>query len=454
MLLRTPLIVAAVAGLSSGIGGNAAAADCTTRTPDATSGKKYVQIGDVWAGTRIRFPVVQSGGKYFVGYFDADRWLTVAEYDPASGRICRTRTQSRFNGWDKHNVITLTFDRNRHIHVTGNMHNSSLVYATTATPNSVDGLKLQAMTGQEGTRITYPHFITSPSGRLLFMYRAGGSGNGAWWVNEYQDGQWTRLTKQPIFADSYENKPVSAYPVISEPTADGKFHFAVVWRRSPNVATNFRLSYASTRDFNHWEFYGKPPVSGSITPDNAQTIDDVGSNGGLTNMPVISIDNGRPLVAYVKKAGPSEDGIYLATPTAKGWKTQLSVKGPSPNALKGAGSLARDEATRIMDVDPASRTVKASFANHVTRAASFSGAPSSATRATPTGAKAPARLKLFKIPPGLLKPSVIVEPSDQGGAYIQYFAQDANRDRAPACDAKTPMACKPPASPLYLVLPD
>ena len=40
-------------------------------------------------------------------------------------------------GWDSHNYVSLGLDRDRNLHVSGNMHNVALIYFRTSTPGDI-----------------------------------------------------------------------------------------------------------------------------------------------------------------------------------------------------------------------------------------------------------------------------------------------------------------------------
>ena len=150
---------------------NVFAADCAPITRE--EGMTGIKIDTAWSGTRVGFAAAAKGDKVYVGYYDAERYLTVAEIDRAADRLCRTRLPSRYGGWDSHNTIVLAFDSQGRLHVAGNMHASPLVYGRAERPSSLDGLKLSPMIGRDEAHATYPYFFLDPEGRLLFLYRSG-----------------------------------------------------------------------------------------------------------------------------------------------------------------------------------------------------------------------------------------------------------------------------------------
>lgn len=447
----------AVAGAAAG-----GAQSCRVAEQDRDHpGLRTVRIGDAWSGVRVRYPALERNGKYYFGYYDANRQLTIAEYAPAQNKLCLNRIASRFGGWDSHNSIFMAFDPQGYLHVAANMHASPIVYARGPRADSAQGIALAPMVGRDETRVTYPRFQTDDNGRLMFIYRSGGSGNGAWIANRLDNGRWTRLSGGSLFAARDRQGPVSAYPTNPVQDADGRFHIAIVWRRSPDTATNFRVSYISTTDFQTWRQASGKLVRGPVTADNADLVDDVGVDNGLGTSASLSLDGrGAPIIAYTKYDESGANAAYVARPSTQGWRIEQVASGKTRVAVQGRGTRQRADVTSIADLDPATGTMRVTFPKSKPQTLRFA-APSGAMRLAQDAAEPPVKMAgILPLPKGLLRPTlrkVAVIDADSGkpaAGVVQYFAQDSNRDVAPACDAKAPMACKPPASPVYLVLPD
>ncbi|WP_311269006.1 BNR repeat-containing protein [Sphingobium sp. WCS2017Hpa-17] len=424
-------------------------------------GVRTVRMGDAWSGVRVRYPALERNGKYYFGYYDANRQLTIAEYAAAQNKLCLNRIASRFGGWDSHNSIFMAFDPQGYLHVAANMHASPMVYARGPRPDSAQGIALAPMVGSDEARVTYPRFQTDDNGQLMFIYRSGGSGNGTWIANRLDNGRWKRLNDGGLFAARDRQGPVSAYPTNPVQDVDGRFHMAIVWRRSPDTATNFRVSYISTTDFQTWRLASGKAVRGPITADNADLVDDVGVDNGLGTSASLSLDGrGAPVIAYTKYDETGANAAYVARPTAQGWRIERVASGKTRVAVQGRGTRQRADVTSIASLDPATGTMRVTFPRSKAQTVRFA-APSGAMRQAQGAAEPPVRVAGILTPPrGLLRPTlrkVAVIDADSGKpttGVVQYFAQDSNRDVAPACDAKAPLACKPPASPVYLVLPN
>lgn len=204
-------------------------------------------------------------------------------------------------GWDSHNSVALTFDRRGQIHIAGNMHASPLVYGAAASSDTIDNIALSSMIGRDENRVTYPSFINGPDGNLYFAYRSGWSGNGDWFLNVLDDNKWKRVTDHPIFSATWQGGPTNAYPSVIRVFQDGYVHIAVVWRRTPDVATNYAITYARTRDFLHWEDHNGRPFALPMDPGKSDMIEYTGQAQGLVNSARVGVTTaGKPIIAYTK----------------------------------------------------------------------------------------------------------------------------------------------------------
>lgn len=110
--------------------------------------------------------------------------------------------------------------------------------------------------GKPLTKVTYPQFFTAPDGRLQFLYRIGYSGNGDWYMAEYdaQLGAWRDLGLLFSRAGTYgTSQSRCAYPNPVRYGADGRLHITWSWRERPtdqpySLATNHDLLYAWSDD--------------------------------------------------------------------------------------------------------------------------------------------------------------------------------------------------------------
>lgn len=159
-------------------------------------------VDRAWGGTRVGFDFLTFKNVQLVAYYGADRFARVAERVQRSGVWTAWRyylLDTQFGGWDSHNYLTLTVDANHAVHVSGNMHSQPMQYfkgtGPFGSPTQPLTFQKQSLTGYNEGRATYPRFFRGPSGELLFWYRDGGSGDGVWYVNRYDEamGRWSPL---------------------------------------------------------------------------------------------------------------------------------------------------------------------------------------------------------------------------------------------------------------------
>lgn len=158
-------------------------------------------IDRAWGGSAPGFDFLTFKNVQLVLYYGADRYARIAQRARQGGSWSAwaiTTLDTRFGGWDGHNYLTMTIDTNHEVHLSGNMHASALVYFRgtgylgDAAPLTYTKL---GMTGANESQTTYPQFLRSPTGELLFTYRSGSSGNGDTFVDRYDERarSWTPL---------------------------------------------------------------------------------------------------------------------------------------------------------------------------------------------------------------------------------------------------------------------
>lgn len=423
-------------------------------------GETGIEIDKAWTGTTVTFDAISRSGKVYFGYYDADRWLTVAQLEPASGIVCRTRIPSQFAGWDSHNSVALAFDSAGRLQVAGNMHASPLVYGSANTPDTVSGITLTPMTGHDEKKVTYPNFVTGVDGTLYFSYRNGVSGNGEWYVNTRYGRSWKRTLDVPIFSSTWNGLPTNAYPTPFKVFKDGYVHLAIVWRRSPDVASNYAITYVRTRDFVHWEDHRGHQIKPPVTPGNSDVVDTVGEGNGLLNSARVDLTkNGSPVIAYTKYGPDGRNVMVLASPSSNGWYRSTIATASRQTVLEGTGTVPNLPAFGELDLTHGLvGSINIAFPGEQRKRIWFNvdtlqhaDAPKLQTPLVTT------RPLDTSPPPGLFNGrrtilGVRVDgASKKTAGSIVYFSQEVNRDRARDCSAVQPTACNPPPSPLIFV---
>ena len=242
---------------------------------------RVIDVSPVWAGHPVGFALLTHKDRQYVAFYDAERRMTVAARSLDSDRWDMVRLPSQV-GWDSHNSLTMTFDREGYLHLSGNMHVVPLVYFRTAKPYDIHSFERLSMVGKNEDRCTYPVFLRNGAGDLIFTYRDGKSGNGNQIYNIYDEKTraWRRLIDRP-FTDGEGHR--NAYFAGPTPGPDGYFHLVWTWRESPDCATNHDLSYARSKDLVHWETSAGKPLALPITLETAEIVDHVPVHGGMIN---------------------------------------------------------------------------------------------------------------------------------------------------------------------------
>jgi len=256
-------------------------------------------IAQVWSGHPVGFCLKSHKGMQFLGFYDAERNMIIAVRERDAEHWTFKMLDTKV-GWDSHNSITMAFDCDDVLHVAGNMHCVPLIYFRAEKPLDVESLKrVPAMVGENEQRCTYPQFITTNDGDLLFMYRDGQSGNGDWYCNIYDTAQkrWQRFFDKPLFDGEGEVNTYYHGPVKGP---DGWFHLCWMWRETPACETNHLMCYARSKNLRDWEMSDGTPQPLPITRTNSQIIDPVPPGGGILNpCQRIGFDaDGRVIVSY------------------------------------------------------------------------------------------------------------------------------------------------------------
>lgn len=317
-----------------------------------------VDIAPVWAGHPVRFALLTHGEVQFVGFYDADRQMTVGRRALDSTEWELVRLPEKIE-WDSHNYITMALDADKYLHVSGNMHNVPLVYFRAHEPLDIASLdRVTSMTGEREQSCTYPSFIEGPVGELIFTYRDGASGNGDQIFNVYDTStrRWRRLIDEPLASgegamNAYFHGPVRG--------PDGFFHLCWVWRDTPDSATNHDLCYARSRDLISWETGSGRSLELPITLKTAEVVDPVPAGGGMINgNTVIGFDNSaRPIITYHKYDAEGNTQIYNARLEDGRWNITRCSDWDYRWDFSGGGTLGAQVRVSAVEVDDSGRLI-------------------------------------------------------------------------------------------------
>lgn len=406
-----------------------------------------IDIDKVWAGARVDFAAVGSGTHYKVGYYNQERWLTIADVNAVSREIKRQQLPTRFAGWDSHNAIALAVDRAGLLHVAANMHAAKLNYFRETGPNQP--LASAPMTGRDEERVTYPQFLNTSDGNLLFIYRSGGSGDGVWKVNRWDGSTWTSVTNRPFFGDRGFGRKVSAYPSRFAISSDGYIHLAIVWRLTPDAATNVRISYAKTRDFLHWFDSRGTLLSLPLSPETTETVLHTGANAGLLNNAKVSLDpSGRPVIAFTRQDSQGHNTVELMVGNNGQWTPALVATSDHSNPVAGTGSLPNTVALTEVDF---SRADRPAIYYHFPGSAAVHEvlAPDTLSPVCEEKLAGDSTKPFVDRPIQTMSPQTLAVDTQSS---LVWAAQPANHDQPPPCTASAPLACNPPPSMLRLLV--
>lgn len=401
----------------------------------------------MWSGARVDFAAARTQTHYVIGYYDQERWLTIARVNASSRELQRDRLPDRFDGWDSHNSVALAFDSDGLLHVAADMHASKLNYFRSPAAGK---LPVRAtMTGHDDAFVTYPQFLKSADGPLLFVYRSGRSGDGAWKVNRWDGRAWTTVTREPFLAGRGFGRNVSAYPSRFTVSHDGYIHLAIVWRLTADAATNVEISYAKTRDFVSWFDRTGRKLKLPLSPETTERVLHTGDNAGLLNNARVSVDGrGRPAIVFTRFDKQGRNTVELLVGETGGWRNVPVATAQRGYPVRGTGSLPNTVALTEVDFTQAERPIL------YYRFPGQSGVRIALDPSTlePVCTEKPALDVLgqfFDRPIPTMRPQILpVGPR----ARLVWSAQPANNDRQPACTATAPLACKPPPSTLKLLI--
>jgi len=321
--------IAVVAGLlPAAAGGGAAEID------------GVLEVHRVWAGHPVGFSLLTHPPYQFVGFYDAERKMTVGRRR-LDERDWEFAVLPQRIGWDSHNYIAMTLDDEGYLHLAGNMHVHPLRYYRTEKPLDIASfVRVRHMVGSEEDRVTYPRFFRGANGELVFTYRDGSSGSGNQFYNVYDVGKraWRRLLEEPLTdgqgkMNAYLNGPLHG--------PDGYYHLCWVWRDTPDCATNHDLCYARSRDLVHWEKGTGEVLTLPITLSSAEVVDPVPPGGGIINGNTkIGFDaQQRPVIAYHKFDADGITQLYNARLEDGAWRVYQSSDWDYRWEFAGGGSI-------------------------------------------------------------------------------------------------------------------
>jgi hypothetical protein len=267
------------------------------------------------------------------GLVTHDGWQYATWYN-ADRRVCVGRRKLPGGDWqrivfedykvhtnDAHNVPALGIcGGDGTIHLSWDHHCSPLRYrrsrpGVASRPEAIEWsadlfgpVRGHLLIKQRVNSVTYPRFLKAPEGRLQFIYRVGGSGNGDWHLADYDPakGDWTAdavfISRRGVYEGSSSR---CAY--LNDPRYDdrGRLILSFCWRETSNPVSNHDLNFALSEDRGvTWKGNeGEPIGRRGKTPLSVATA-------GLR---VWEIPTGRALINSTTTAVDSAGRVHVVT---------------------------------------------------------------------------------------------------------------------------------------------
>lgn len=301
-------------------------------TNQVESVEQTIVIDSVWSGHPVEFSLYTHKDRQYVAYFNADRHMVVGQkrlnddsfelnvFEPTSREI--SNGTSTVLEWDSHNFLTLGVDKDGYIHLSGNVHNNPLTYFRSIAPNDISNFEqIFEMVGTNEQRTTYPHFIHTKEGEMLYHYRDGGSGNGNEIYNIYdtETKTWSRLLDTPLTDGQGEMNAYQSEPKMMD---DGWYHMYWVWRDTPDCSTNHDLSYMKSPDLKNWyNAFGEPLTLPATLDKEMLIVDPIPVKGGIINLAAeLALDKKNdPVFTYHKYDSVGNLQLYTAQIQNRKW---------------------------------------------------------------------------------------------------------------------------------------
>ena len=313
---------------------------------------KTIKIDSVWAGHPVGFCLYTHGNRQYIAYYNANRNMVVGQRNldedtfdlhimPPTYRKTAGGT-STVLGWDSHNSVTLGIDKDGFIHLSGNVHVNPLTYFRSKKPNDISTLEqIFEMVGTEEKRTTYPHFMRTKEGELLYHYRDGASGDGNEIYNIYncETKTWSRMLDTPLTDGQGLMNAYQTQPTVLK---DGWYHMHWVWRDTPDCSTNHDLSYMKSPDLKNWFNAFDEPIQMPATLDQKSLIvDPIPPEGGIINLAAkLCLDeNNKPVFVYHKFDEQGNTQFYTAQIQDKKWVYQQITNWDYRWYFSGNGSI-------------------------------------------------------------------------------------------------------------------
>ena len=293
-------------------------------------GPEGMNVDYVWSGEVVNFDLLTLQNVQIASYYNASRQLVTGARNLNSSQWYYITNDTTFAGWDLHNYIAMGVDTAGNLHITGNYHNQPMNYYRSISPVTNASQFQDANFIQRVSPVwnaafekysTYPVFMMGPNQEFIFNYREHSDTNatsGEDFILKYD-------TSTKTFSNPTGLNPVFAwtniYGVYPEYFVYGGYiHAIYLWRADSGVNggdTNFRLSYARTKDLTNWtDAFGRVLTLPITQYATLPIVDDIPIHKGLlNNQPQLGFDrDGVPLAVYSRFDANSNSQVYVARP--------------------------------------------------------------------------------------------------------------------------------------------
>lgn len=269
-----------------------------------------------------------------VAYYNEQGRLVLARHSPGSGRGWETSvTQYTGNVADAHDSISIAVDGDGYLHVAWGMHASTMQYARSTEPWSLELGPVTPVTGLNEEAVTYPEFYAQSDGNLFLLYRDGGSGSGNLVVDHYDTAkqEWSQTQGDLIDGKSSGLSPYWQAVVDSR----DRLQITWVWRSSGVDTVNEDLAYVRSTDSSGrtWQRSDGTYVTVPVTRTRAETI--------------VTIPEGRQLINQTSMAVDDDDVPYVVSY----WRPEGEVVQYMVVHLSNTGWEVEDTGIRSTDFD-------------------------------------------------------------------------------------------------------
>ena len=200
------------------------------------------------------------------------------------------------------------------------------------------------MVGTEEKRTTYPHFMLTKEGEMIYHYRDGGSGNGNEIYNIYdcETKKWSRLLDVPLTDGQGLMNAYQTQPTLMK---DGWYHIYWVWRDTPDCSTNHDLSYMKSPDLKNWyNAFGEQIKMPATLNEKSLIVDPIPPKGGIINLAAKMVldEKNSPVFAYHKYDTTGNLQFYTAQIQSNKWLYKQITDWDYRWVFEGNGSINRE----------------------------------------------------------------------------------------------------------------